>query len=143
MSLHIECHLVLSLLSLLLREVDQTIHPKKTEYPVTVYDTLQQIKICKPSHGLISWFFQNLLPNSQPNTAEVWVLSSLQSQASGRTCVCDSIAIISIYFQVPAINTFPLPITLHFSPLCSHLFSVDFAIGLFTCGLCSGGKFQP
>lgn len=112
--------------------------PQKTEYPVTVYDTSQQIKVCKPSHELISWFFQKLLPNSQPSTAEVWVLSSLQSQPSGRTCACDSTAIISIYFQVPATNTFPLPITLHFSPLCSHIFSVDFAVGLFTCGLCFG-----
>lgn len=111
---------------------------QKTEYPVTFYDIFQQIKVCKCSHGLIFWFFQKPLPNSQPNTAEVWVLSSLQSQPSGWTCACISTAIISHCFQVPAINTFPLPITLHFSLLCSHIFSADFAIGL-----CLGGRFQP
>lgn len=53
----------------------------------------QQIKVCKPSHGFISWFYQKLLPNSQPNTAaEVWVSSSFQSQPSGRTCECTSTA---------------------------------------------------
>lgn len=60
---------------------------QKTEYPVTVYETFQQIKVCKP-HKLISWFYQKLLPNSQPNTAtEVWVLSFAVPALRKNLCV--------------------------------------------------------
>lgn len=81
----------------------------KTEYPVTAHDIFQQIKVCKPSHGLISLFYQKLLLNSQPNTAaELWASSSLQSQPSGRTCVCISTAITLRLFSNTSHKYLPL-----------------------------------
>lgn len=108
---------------------------KQPEYLVILYKAFEQINICKCSHGLISWFYQKLLPNSQLHTAaEVWVSSPFQSQPSGKTCVWISTAINPHPFSNTSRKYLPLAHNFSFlTPLQPHYQCWFFSWSLYLC----------
>lgn len=87
-------HLILSPFSLVLRETDQTLQPKRLNIKQLSMKLSSRLRFAFLCHGLIPLFYQKLHLNShKPTAAGVWISSSLQPQPSRRTCVHISTAI--------------------------------------------------